>query len=210
MSGIAAMRTFDDAPASTLRYARRGPRQHEVHPPLERRTLSSFAPSCLELEGRGYGVATLCKPHIPERKRGIRIRLSIYSQRCAAHCSSDGTIRIGTLSSHRVDGREGGRPAQERVRPPRLRSGGGCGVRCNDHVLKLKERVGRMPISLLGGLFLKVVERSVGNPSLGERLVPRAIRRAGLPGRTGRSCWKRRARAQWRQPPRRTIPSGHS
>jgi hypothetical protein len=30
-------------------------------------------------------------------------------------------------------------------------------MRCNDHVVKPKERVGRTPVSLFGRLFLEVV-----------------------------------------------------
>jgi hypothetical protein len=37
--------------------------------------------------------------------------------------------------------------------------------------VKLKERVGRAPVSLFGRLLLDVVERRAGNPSFGERLM---------------------------------------
>src|SRR5262245_13580457 len=83
------------------------------------------------------------------------------------------------LSDDRVDRREGRTPPQDAHSllgcdaahgPDRLlriiRS-----VRCDDNVLKLKQRVGRAPVSLFSRLLLDVIERRAGNPSPGEGLV---------------------------------------
>src|SRR5262245_36571678 len=87
--------------------------------------------------------------------------------------------RPAALASNRVDGREGGKPAQDTYclfscdptdGANRL-LGVVCGVWGDNHVVKLQERVGRAPVSLLGRFFLNVVERRASDPSFGERLV---------------------------------------
>src|SRR5262249_12678383 len=85
----------------------------------------------------------------------------------------------GVLSGDRVDRRAGRQAAQHAYGLFGCDPAHGgdrllrvvCGVGCDDHVLKLKERVGRAPVSLLGRLLLDIVERRAGNPSLGERLM---------------------------------------
>src|SRR6516225_3290612 len=88
-------------------------------------------------------------------------------------------FRRTKLSSDRVDGREGGKAAQHTYGLLGCDPAHGanrllrvvCGVRCDDDVVKLKERVGRAPVSLFGRLLLDVVERRAGNPSFGECLM---------------------------------------
>src|SRR5262249_16524979 len=112
----------------------------------------------------------------PRRASGVRRLLDneFYHLRTA----TDARVHAGVLSTDRVDRREGGKAAQHTYGLFGCDPAHGanrvlrvvCGVRCDDDVVKLKKRVGRVPVSLLGRLLLDVVERRARNPSIGERL----------------------------------------
>jgi hypothetical protein len=102
-----------------------------------------------------------------------------------------GAIHTGALSSDGVDGREGGKAAQDAYGLFGCNPADGanrllrvvCGVRCNDHVVKPKERVGRTPVSLLAGSSFRSSNAAPAiHPSLSARWIaafstigPRAV-----------------------------------
>lgn len=68
MSGISAMRMFENAPASTLRHARRSPKQHEVQRTPHPQFIHPVLPGSLRIVGRRL---LRCANHIFRSENGV-------------------------------------------------------------------------------------------------------------------------------------------